>query len=149
MRTCMVLYCLLFGLLLSASCRKGKEACVATLSLHIENRSEAVEWMEVSSGRQDQFGEILVSGWGYNDEQFTINLRNIFDTGIINNLTLSQLSFTDGAGFRPQQIRAGFIRIVEKNQACISGVFEVSLADNSSATKVVKADGSFRIYGHD
>lgn len=149
MRNIGILYLLLFGILLSASCTKEKEPYVATLSLRFDNREEEVEWMEITSGRQDRLGELYINAWGYNNEHFVINLRNISDTGIITNLTPMEISFSDSAGFHPQQVRGGFIRIIERNRNTLSGVFEIFLADGVAAVRPVRANGSFRILGHD
>ncbi len=149
MKQSTVICLLLFDMMLSFSCRKEKEKTVATVHVRVGDRADEIEWMEVVAERQDRTGEIYIDAQGFNDERLSINLQNIKDTGTITPISISQFFFSDGLGFKPQQVQSGFIKIAERNPHRLSGTFVIYFPDNTVAAKLVKAEGSFHIFGHD
>jgi hypothetical protein len=144
MNTKLTIGLLLCWVMLYNCCSKENRACVASISLQLNNAGE-IEWKEVEGSRLDVNGELNIDAMGFSEERFQINLQNVSDTGMVPVSAIRQLHIADGIGFQSGQLQAGFIRIVEKTPYRLYAVFELFFTDNSLAPNLFKAKGSFQV----
>jgi hypothetical protein len=86
-----------------------------------------------------------ITATGYKFEQFQLYLPNVTDTGDYTNLSINNISFTDGVDFVPHKFQYGFIHINYIDSISVSGYFKVSLEDDFNGVETRAIEGAFGI----
>ncbi len=136
-------------MLASFSCSKQRSLPSATLSLRFGNTSEDVEWREVSGSRFVNSGNLYIVATGFENEKFELELHNVADTGLIQNVSINNISYANGYGFETGSLKLAIIRIIELNSNHIKGGFEVEFINQFNNTDVINARGEFTILGQE
>ncbi len=82
---------------------------------------------------------------GYKFEQFQLYLSNVTHIGNYQNLTLNNISLTDGVDFVPYKLQSGFIHINHIDSVSVSGYFRISLEDDFNGAETREIEGAFGI----
>ncbi|MDO9374810.1 MAG: hypothetical protein Q7T76_10340 [Ferruginibacter sp.] len=144
-----IIISVIFFLAVLSSCSKEKTGLPnAVLTIWFEHNTEPIEWAKVKCGRQPNTGDVYLSADGFDYEKFHLELQNITSTGLVQNLTVRNISFSNNYGFQADTLRSVALEITTLNSSSIHGKFEVSFGMKNNA-QVVKATGAFSIHGQD
>lgn len=106
-------------------------------------------FIETTEGSWDRnIKQAQLNATGYKNERFTLNLRNLTDTGNYPNPSIQNISYNDGFDFQPFKLKAGFIHIISVDSLSVRGDFRVSLEDDFNGAETRTIVGGFGINIH-
>jgi hypothetical protein len=134
-----------FICLLTFGCSKEKFSPIVSLELSYEPNKENIEWDHITGQYYLQDGRLTIEGESFSGEIFRLNLHNVFDTGMLNNLTLQQVFFHDGSGFIPEALSNNHIKIQKLEPGIVEGSLEAIFTRQAFHQKI---KGRFKIIFH-
>jgi len=87
-----------------------------------------------------------ITATGYKFESFFLNLPQIVNTGAYPNISIDNISLSDGLDFLPLRLTSGVITITHFDSVTVKGEFRVSLEDEFNGAENRTIVGGFSIY---
>lgn len=142
----------LFIILLLLSCIScKKDSIIKTYSIVSVKFIEDEEYVfiELTEGSWDNNQKLAqLNATGYKNERFGLYLDNLIDTGYYPNLSIRNISYTDGMDFLPFKLNGGYIHISYIDTLTVRGDFKVTLEDNFNGAEIRTIVGGFGINIH-
>ena len=114
------------------------------LSLRIENQEDSIRWEVITFKWDDSLGNVRLDAFGTAFDQFRLNLDSIFNTGLIDPLTLTKFYYTNGIDLRPFDL-SGQLLITQVSSKSITGTFDIHLANNYNGVNGKRVFGYFGV----
>ena len=95
--------------------------------------------------RETHVGHISGEGAAY--EHLELYLPDLRDTGRYPNVSIRNISYSDGADFTANALEGGTIHISRIDSSSVTGVFEVLLSDTRNGAETRVITGTFGITG--
>ena len=87
-----------------------------------------------------------ITATGYKFESFFLHLPQVVSTGIYPNISIDNISLSDGLDFLPLRLTGGSITITYLDSVTVRGEFRVSLEDEFNGAENRTIIGGFSIY---
>ena len=125
-------------LLAQLSCSKeGLPKLYSYLNLRVEGEEDNIVWEDIRGSWFDSIGKVELIANGYYYDGFTMNLKNITDTGVVPNLSIESIYYTDGLDFFPTSVTGGCVRITDRKEKILKGYFQINFNSNNGTVKVI------------
>src|SRR6187431_1578972 len=118
-----IIFTLMLCVAILLSCSKQARTPVAVLNFRYDGTAEYIEWEEVKGSRNLNTGNLYLTADGFDYEKFHLELERIERTGMLNNITVKNMSFSNNYGFKSDTLRSVTLEITSISNSSIHGKF--------------------------
>lgn len=137
---------ILFWSFLSACTKEGEHRPYTLLNVKFLGDEEDIR-METVQGDWNFINHTAtITATGYKFESFFLNLPQVLNTGIYQNISIDNISLSDGLDFLPLRLTDGSITITYLDSVTLRAEFRISLEDEFNGAENRTIVGGFSIY---
>jgi hypothetical protein len=129
------------------SCNKATDTTpksIVSLTQKDNNNEVSIEYIDAQWNYTT--GKLTITAEGIDHELVKLHLPDISTAGLVNNLNIQNISYSDDAGFYADSCVNCSVTITAVNKSFVSGNFSATLKQQKERTETKSIAGSFTIY---